>query len=99
MSRWARRTDANHAAIRDGLRLQGYDVRDFSACGHGVPDLCVVGGRGRTYVLPLWLEVKDGTQPASARRLTDAELAAVSVFRTRVVLCVEDAVALAEVWP
>jgi len=97
--RYAKATDANHAAIRDGLRRLGYDVRDYSKCGNGVPDLCVVGGRGRIFVLPLWLEVKDGQQPPSARRLTDAELAAVSVFRTRVVLTLDDAVALAEMWP
>lgn len=97
--RYAKATDGNHATIRDGLRRLGYDVRDFSKCGNGVPDLCVVGGRGRAFALPLWLEVKDPKQPPSARRLTDAELAAVSVFRTRVVLTLDDAIVHCEVWP
>lgn len=68
--RHAKRVDANHAEIRDGLRADGWDVLDLSDVGGGVPDLCVANPQG---FLPLFLEVKDGSKPPSARKLTDAE--------------------------
>jgi len=68
--RYAKRTDANHAEIRDGLRAMGFDVLDLSDVGGGVPDLCV---RAQDHGLPVFLEVKDGKKPPSARELTDAE--------------------------
>jgi hypothetical protein len=67
--RHARRTDANHAEIRDGLRAAGYPVLDLSGCGLGVPDLSVLVGERKS----IFLEVKDGAKPASAQKLTDAE--------------------------
>jgi len=73
--RHAKRTDANHAAIRDGLRERGYEVLDLSAAGQGVPDLCVRinDERGMAFV-PRFLEVKDGAKPPSARALSEAEI-------------------------
>lgn len=68
--RYANRTDANHAAVRDGLRDKGYDVLDLSDVGNGIPDLCVAHPFG---LEPLFLEVKDGNKPPSARRLTQDE--------------------------
>ena len=64
----AKRTDANHAAIRDGLRKAGVWVTDLSGLGNGVPDLlcCNV----KEFVL---LEVKDGSKPPSARKPTPLE--------------------------
>jgi len=52
----AKRTDSNHAAIRDGLRqVYGKDaVIDKSMCGYGVPDLMVTTPGGHT----IWLELK-----------------------------------------
>ena len=69
MTRYAKRTDANHAAIRDGLRGLGYGVDDLSASGGGVPDLVVAIAPGR----PHFLEVKDGAKPLSAQKLTKAQ--------------------------
>lgn len=68
--RHAKRVDANHAEIRDGLRADGWDVLDLSDCGNGIPDLCVGHPFGFE---PLFLEVKDGKKPPSARGLTAAE--------------------------
>jgi hypothetical protein len=69
--KYARRTDANHAEIRDGLRQAGYPVLDLSACGDGVLDLCVLVSLDPPR--SLFLEVKDGRKPPSARKLTEKE--------------------------
>ena len=68
--RHAKRVDANHAEIRDGLRALGYDVLDLSDVGGGIPDLCL---RHPNHYAPLFLEVKDGNKPPSARVLTESE--------------------------
>jgi hypothetical protein len=74
--RFAKRTDANHAAVRDALRADGFDVLDLSAAGDGIPDLCVrINMVKGTPVLsphtpPVFLELKDGDKPKSARKLT-----------------------------
>lgn len=62
--------DANHAAIAQVLRAAGCWVEDTSSLGGGAPDLWVCHGRECT---GLWLEVKDGRKPPSARKLTPAE--------------------------
>lgn len=57
----AGRRDANHAAIRDGLRKLGYFVVDTASVGDGVPDLCVYPRNthlGFTHFEPRWLEIK-----------------------------------------
>lgn len=64
--RRAARTDANHREIVDALRKVGASVADTSGVGGGFPDL-VVGVRGITFLL----EVKDGSKPPSARKLTE----------------------------
>ena len=69
MTRYAKRTDANHSDIRDGLRSLGYVVHDFSASGDGIFDLLVEVAPG----IGGWLEVKDPKKPPSARRLTERE--------------------------
>lgn len=46
----AKRTDANHADIRDALRAIGAQVVDLYAVGGGCPDM-LVGFRGRTVLI------------------------------------------------
>jgi hypothetical protein len=67
--RHAKRTDANHSAIRDGLRGLGYVVLDLSGAGDGIPDLAVAVAPG----MPHFLELKDGAKPLSAQKLTAAQ--------------------------
>ena len=50
MSRYARRVDTTHAAIRDSLRRCGYRVIDCSRVGGGFPDL-LIHARGRTLLV------------------------------------------------
>jgi hypothetical protein len=69
--RYAKRVDANHGDIRDGLRGDGYIVEDLSHVGHGVSDLAVQSQAG--WPPTLWVEVKDGDKPPSARKLTPDE--------------------------
>jgi len=69
MTRYARRVDANHGEIRQGLRDMGWDVLDLSGAGDGIPDLCVYIAAG----IPHFLELKDGDKPLSAQALTKAQ--------------------------
>jgi Holliday junction resolvase len=64
--RRAARRDDNHADIVRALRKVGCNVLDLGAVGNGCPDLLV----SFAGVLSL-LEVKDGSKPPSARKLTD----------------------------
>lgn len=66
MTRYAKKVDANHAEIRDGLRALGHEVLDLSAAGQGIPDLAVKIGPGMLH----FLEVKDGDKPLSKQALT-----------------------------
>lgn len=67
---YRKRVDANHAAIREALRKAGWTVEDTSRVGGGFADL-LIGKHGRL----LMVEVKDGTKPPSARKLTPDEQA------------------------
>ena len=68
--RRAARRDANHAALRDGLRRCGFEVRDTGGLGDGWPDLAVRHrGTGRVRLM----EIKDPQQPKGKRALTPAE--------------------------
>ncbi len=67
--RRAARTDGNHSQVRAALRSVGAVVVDTSAVGDGFPDM-IACHAGR--ILPV--EVKDGTKPPSARRLTEAQV-------------------------
>jgi hypothetical protein len=69
--RYAKRTDANHGEIRDGLRADGYIVDDLSDVGQGIPDLAVQSQTG--WPPCLFADVKNGTRPPSARKLTPAQ--------------------------
>jgi hypothetical protein len=68
LMRHAKRTDSNHAAVRDALRARGWQVMDLSRVGHGCPDLGAWRGERAVF-----LEVKDGSKPPSARKLTEKE--------------------------
>jgi hypothetical protein len=64
--RRAAKVDANQSEIVTALRRVGCSVQSLAAVGKGVPDL-LVGLRSRNYLI----EVKDGSKPPSARKLTD----------------------------
>lgn len=67
-ARLAARTDANQREVVAALRAVGATVQHLHAVGRGCPDLCV-GFRGVNYLI----EIKDGSKPPSARRLTADE--------------------------
>lgn len=67
--RRAAKVDANQAEIVAALRKVGASVTPIHMVGNGCPDL-LVGFRGRTVVM----EVKDGSKPPSARKLTEDEV-------------------------
>jgi hypothetical protein len=66
--RRAARVDGNHKEVMGHFRSLGFMVHDISQLKN-CADL-VVSGYGRT----LYVEVKDGSKPPSARRLTGGEL-------------------------
>lgn len=70
MSRFRRNVDANQADIVEALRRVGALVQHLHTVGGGCPDL-LVGYRGKLWLL----EVKDGRKVASARALSESELA------------------------
>lgn len=63
------RTDANQTLIVKQLRQLGYSVYITSMVGKGFPDL-VIGKRNKNYLV----ELKDGSKPPSARKLTTDEI-------------------------
>ena len=67
--RRAAKIDANQEQIVSALRAAGATVQSLAGVGVGVPDL-LVGHQGKTVLL----EVKDGSKPPSARRLTEDQL-------------------------
>lgn len=77
--RRAAKVDGNHSAIVAALRAAGCGVLSLAAVGKGCPDLLVCG--------PLWphktalLEVKDGSKPPSARKLTRDQMNFHAIWR------------------
>ncbi len=65
----AARVDANQPEIVRALSGIGCSVKSLAPVGSGCPDL-LVGYRGRNVLL----EVKDGSKPPSARKLTPDEV-------------------------
>lgn len=63
--RRAAKIDANQTAIVQALRQMGCTVQHLHSVGEGCPDL-LVGAFGTT----LLMEIKDGSKPPSARKLT-----------------------------
>jgi len=77
--RRAARTDANQQEIVRGLRKTGCTVIDLSAVGCGCPDI-LVGRAGYNWLF----EIKDGSKPPSARKLTIPEQAFFAMWRGNV---------------
>lgn len=73
--RRAARTDGNHAEVIETLRRCGWHVHDTSGLGGGWFD-CVAAKGGRIALI----EIKDGSKPPSARKLTPAELYVFQAF-------------------
>jgi Holliday junction resolvase len=88
--RRAAKTDANQSEIVSALRKIGATVQPLHGVGEGCPDL-VCGYRGRN----LMLEVKDGSKPPSARKLTKDQVRWHEQWRGQVcVVCnIEEAIA------
>jgi hypothetical protein len=64
-----KKVDANQKEIVEGLRkYPGISVAHTHILGDGFPDI-VVGCRGVNYLF----EIKDGSKPPSARKLTEDE--------------------------
>lgn len=88
--RRAARVDANQAEIVAALRKIGCRVMLMQAMGEGFPDL-LVSFRG----LLTLIEVKDGSKPPSARKLTPAQVKWHAEWGedVRVVKSIEEAIA------
>ena len=67
----AAKVDANQRAIVAALRKAGCRVYVSSSFGKGFPDL-IVGFPGRETIA--LVEIKDGSKPPSARKLTDDQV-------------------------
>lgn len=66
--RRAAKADANQAEIVALLRKLGCSVQPIHMVGRGVPDL-LLGVAGKNFIV----ELKDGSKPPSARKLTPDE--------------------------
>lgn len=53
MTLWAKRTDGNHADIRDAMREAGAEVEDMSGSGKGMPDTLVYTPDGRLLLVEI----------------------------------------------
>ena len=62
------KVDVNQSEIVSALRAVGVFVQPLHMVGQGVPDLLAIR-QGVVYLL----EIKDGSKPASARKLTTDE--------------------------
>ena len=85
MTLWAKRTDGNHAEIRDAMRAAGAEVEDLSGSGKGMPDTLVYTSDGR--LLLVEIKMLKGT-------LTAAQVRFHARFPVHIVRSVEDALAL-----
>lgn len=87
-----KRADANQGQIVGALRRLGFTVDSIHEVGRGVFDLSI-SKRG----LNIWVEVKDGRKPPSARELTKAQKRWNFSHQGMrcVVTCYEDCVSLA----
>ena len=83
--RRAAKVDANQPEIVEAFRKLGASVQPLHSVGKGCPDL-MVGYRGRCYAV----EVKDGSKPPSARKLTPDQVAWHEAWRGHV--CIVESV-------
>lgn len=77
MSRHARAVDANHAQVVRALRQLAVPVVSLAPLGNGAPDVLIWSRHLHRWRL---VELKDGTKPPSARKLTEAERAFFTTF-------------------
>lgn len=87
--RRAAKVDRNHPEIVAALRTAGVQVLSLAAIGKGVPDLLLLH-RGRLQLV----EVKDGSQSPSRRRLTPLQEAFRAAWPVAVIDSADDAIAL-----
>jgi len=80
--RRAAKIDANQNAIVGMLRGCGATVQSLAATGKGTPDL-LVGFMGRNWLI----EVKDGSKPPSARKLTPDQVSWHGGWKGQVAVC------------
>lgn len=85
----AARVDANQSIIVDALRAIGCEVFVASHIGKGFPDLMVLPP-GKS--APLLMEVKDGSKPYSAQKLTPDQVKFHSYWPVVVVNSVDAAI-------
>lgn len=75
-----RKVDVNHPEIVAAFRKLGYTVHSTVNMGKGFPDIiCGKNINGRE--LNFMIEIKDGSRPPSARRLTSDEQDFASTWR------------------
>lgn len=67
---YARRVDANHRAVIEAMEEEGAAVTSLHKAGEGVPDALIS-------VAGVWalVEIKDGSKPPSAQKLTEPQKA------------------------
>lgn len=73
-----RRVDKNQPTIVKRFRHHGCTVAILSSVGNGLPDILVSKEVGEKYTYYRWsalIEIKDGSKPPSARKLTPDEQA------------------------
>ncbi len=89
------RVDANQKSIVAVLRKMGATVLHLHTLGKGAPDI-LVGHQGKNALV----EIKDGSKPPSAQKLTPDEAAFHSEWRGQVAIInsVDDAIAFIASW-
>ena len=89
--RRAARIDRNQPEIVEALRKLGASVQPLHTAHDGIPDL-LVGYQGANFLL----EVKDGTKPPSARKLTLCQIQWHQQWagQAAIVTCLADAIAI-----
>lgn len=80
MTRYAKRVDANHGEIREGLRAAGFPVLDLSGAGHGVPDLSVLAAPGKVVFMEVKTSEKEKLTKAEAEWFKFAGMVSVVVW-------------------
>jgi hypothetical protein len=79
----ARKIDSNQRAVVKSLRgIPGVTVKILSMVGEGCPDL-LIGYKGKNFLV----ELKDGSKPPSARKLTPDELEFINQWKGHVAVC------------
>lgn len=89
MGRRASRVDDNQREIVTALRQMGCSVSHLHAVGSGCPDI-LVGYQRRNYLL----EIKDGSKPPSAQKLTPDQVTWHALWRGEVVVVLSVAEAI-----